>query len=237
MQNLESLLYMLLAAKNFSHTEAFPALWRFAGTLKCHGGAHGSAPVSSPLMTCCRYEWVWALKRDFPHLQFSLNGGVMGCYEAAAAIRHREPTMGNPSTDQAAANGPLYEAYSNGHAESRLQHGILNSSPQLEVPHQGDSGSKGHAEMDAEQSRTAQCQQEEQHSGAKLAESDGAERQGGWEDGTGEGGLCGVMIGRAAYNSPWECLSDADKAVFGASSNPAQSRRQVCASFPRISVR
>ncbi|KAK9861204.1 hypothetical protein WJX84_007819 [Apatococcus fuscideae] len=31
----------------------------------------------------------------------------------------------------------------------------------------------------------------------------------------------------AAYNSPWECLSDADRAVFGASSNPAQSRRQV----------
>eukprot|EP00967_Tisochrysis_lutea_P083999 scaffold117196_cov17-Tisochrysis_lutea.AAC.2 len=37
----------------------------------------------------------------------------------------------------------------------------------------------------------------------------------------------GVMIGRAAYNDPWGVLGNADKAVFGADSNPAISRRQV----------
>lgn len=39
--------------------------------------------------------------------------------------------------------------------------------------------------------------------------------------------IFGVMIGRAAYNTPWHCLADADRAVFGAASNPATSRRQV----------
>lgn len=33
-----------------------------------------------------RHEWAWALKRDFPHLSFSLNGGVQNALEAAAAI-------------------------------------------------------------------------------------------------------------------------------------------------------
>ncbi|KAF5828495.1 hypothetical protein DUNSADRAFT_17556, partial [Dunaliella salina] len=36
----------------------------------------------------------------------------------------------------------------------------------------------------------------------------------------------GVMIGRAAYNDPWGVLGNADRAVFGAESNPAISRRQ-----------
>ena len=38
----------------------------------------------------CRREWAWALKRDFPHLQFSLNGTVQNCQEAAAIIGHRQ---------------------------------------------------------------------------------------------------------------------------------------------------
>lgn len=33
-----------------------------------------------------RREWVWALKRDFPHLAFSLNGQVAGCHAAAHAL-------------------------------------------------------------------------------------------------------------------------------------------------------
>ena len=38
----------------------------------------------------CRREWVWALKRDFPELEFSLNGVVQDCHEAAAALQHEE---------------------------------------------------------------------------------------------------------------------------------------------------
>ena len=33
---------------------------------------------------------MWALKRDFPELQFSLNGVVQDCHEAAAALQHEE---------------------------------------------------------------------------------------------------------------------------------------------------
>ena len=37
----------------------------------------------------------------------------------------------------------------------------------------------------------------------------------------------GAMLGRAAWKRPWDVLSDADRHVFGAASNPAVSRRQV----------
>lgn len=75
---------------------------------------------------------MFALKRDFPSLDFSLNGVVDGCHEAAGIINHEQ------------------------------------------------EGAKTH----------------------------------------------GVMIGRAAYHYPWQCLSDADRAVFG-KGNYAKSRRQV----------
>lgn len=82
----------------------------------------------------CRRGWVYALKRDFPSLDFSLNGVVDSCHEAAAV------------------NGFSHE------------------------------GAQTH----------------------------------------------GVMIGRAAYHYPWQCLADADRSVFG-QENHAISRRQVCA--------
>lgn len=37
----------------------------------------------------------------------------------------------------------------------------------------------------------------------------------------------GVMMGRAAWKRPWDCFSDADRAVFHADTNAATSRRQV----------
>lgn len=40
-----------------------------------------------------RREWVWALKRDFPHLAFSLNGQVEGCHSAARAIAAPVPAL------------------------------------------------------------------------------------------------------------------------------------------------
>ncbi len=41
-----------------------------------------------------RHEWAWALKRDFPHLDFSLNGGVQSAHEAASAIALDVPPLG-----------------------------------------------------------------------------------------------------------------------------------------------
>ena len=43
-----------------------------------------------PCAMLCRREWVWALGRDFPELEFSLNGVVQDCHEAAAALQHSQ---------------------------------------------------------------------------------------------------------------------------------------------------
>ena len=108
----------------------------------------GLSPHQNRTVPPLRYEWVWALKRDYPHLHFSLNGGVQTLEEAAAALR-----LGGD-----------------------------------------DSGSLG---------------------------------GGGGGSGGGGGGILGVMVGRAAYNAPWDTLADADRAIFGAAANPAPSRRAV----------
>lgn len=98
---------------------------------KCH--LNGLNPAQNRTIPPLKRSWVWALRRDFPEAEFSLNGGIESCHQAAAALRHEM-------------------------AEQRI---------------------------------------------------------------------LGVMIGRAAYNTPWHCLADADRAVFGAESNPATSRRQI----------
>lgn len=90
--------------------------------------------AQKPHKTLCLFRrgWVYALKRDFPTLDFSLNGVVDSCQEAAAVNEL--------------------------HCEGAQTHG--------------------------------------------------------------------VMIGRAAYHYPWQCLSDADRSVFG-TDNHASSRSQV----------
>ncbi|EFJ43435.1 hypothetical protein VOLCADRAFT_43118, partial [Volvox carteri f. nagariensis] len=94
----------------------------------------GLSPHQNRTVPPLRHQWAWALARDFPHLQFSLNGGVLNCHEA----RFQGLSVGG--------NG---------------------------------------------------------------------------------GGIVGVMIGRGAYNDPWGCLADADRAVYGEPYNPAPSRRWV----------
>ncbi len=86
-----------------------------------------------------RYEWVWALKRDFPHLNFSLNGGVLTLEEVASALSLFNDGGSSSSGSSEAANGT--------------------------------SSSNG---------------------------SSGGGRQ----------GILGVMVGRAAYNMPWDALGE-----------------------------
>eukprot|EP00884_Botryococcus_braunii_P005869 jgi/Botrbrau1/15283/Bobra.97_1s0009.2 len=107
----------------------------------------GLSPAENRTVPPLRHAWVFALKRDFPQLTFSLNGVVGSCHVARQVLDWREGGDGG-------------------------------------VPILGGGGGGGL-------------------------------------------GVQGVMIGRAAYNTPWDCLSDADVAVFGASSNAAVSRRQV----------
>lgn len=46
----------------------------------------GLSPHQNRTIPPLRYEWIWALKRDYPHLEFSLNGGVNGLDEVGTAL-------------------------------------------------------------------------------------------------------------------------------------------------------
>ncbi|KAL6781646.1 hypothetical protein ACKKBF_B08885 [Auxenochlorella protothecoides x Auxenochlorella symbiontica] len=47
----------------------------------------GLNPHQNRTVPPLRYQWVWALARDFPHLSFSLNGGVAGLDGVVTALR------------------------------------------------------------------------------------------------------------------------------------------------------
>ena len=51
---------------------------------------NGLSPHQNRTVPPLRYEWLFALKRDFPHLKFSLNGGVQTLEEAVASIEYAE---------------------------------------------------------------------------------------------------------------------------------------------------
>ncbi|KAL4452462.1 hypothetical protein ABPG75_008124 [Micractinium tetrahymenae] len=142
----------------------------------------GLNPHQNRTIPPLRYEWVWALKRDFPHLDFSLNGGVLALEEVAAALRtvNGSSSSGGGGEEAAAAAG-------------------------------------GEAAAESDEAAAAGA-----GGGGEASASAGAsERR----------GIMGVMVGRAAYNMPWDALANADVAVFGAAENAATSRRQVLSDY------
>ncbi|CAD7700124.1 unnamed protein product [Ostreobium quekettii] len=98
----------------------------------------GLSPHQNRTIPPLRYGWIHALIRDFPDLEFSLNGGVKTCEDVRSILDYRSP-------------------------EGR--------------------------------------------------------------------GVRSVMVGRAAYDNPWNMLGKADTMIFGAESNPAANRRQVMRSL------
>jgi tRNA-dihydrouridine synthase A len=78
--------------------DSYEALSRFISTVstnspvrnfhiharKCH--LKGLNPHQNRTVPPLRYHWVWALKRDYPHLEFFLNGGVVTLDEVAAVL-------------------------------------------------------------------------------------------------------------------------------------------------------
>ncbi|PSC72239.1 tRNA-dihydrouridine synthase A [Micractinium conductrix] len=154
----------------------------------------GLNPHQNRTVPPLRYEWVWALKRDFPHLDFSLNGGVLTLEEVATGLRtfnDSSSSGGGGCKARAAAVGAA-EAAAGAAAEASAE-GVAAAAAAAA----GGSASAGGAAAGGEQ------------------------RQ----------GILGVMVGRAAYNMPWDALADADRAVFGAATNAATSRRQVLADY------
>lgn len=51
----------------------------------------GLSPHQNRTIPPLKYEWLLALKRDFPHLEFSLNGGVLTLNETVAALNYQCP--------------------------------------------------------------------------------------------------------------------------------------------------
>ena len=66
---------------------------------------NGLSPHQNRTVPPLRYEWLLALKRDFPHLKFSLNGGVMTLKEAVASMEARVVCCGDGEADGKADGG------------------------------------------------------------------------------------------------------------------------------------
>jgi tRNA-dihydrouridine synthase A len=49
---------------------------------------NGLSPHQNRTVPPLRYEWLLAMKRDFPHLKFSLNGGILTLEEAVASMEY-----------------------------------------------------------------------------------------------------------------------------------------------------
>eukprot|EP00955_Chlamydomonas_euryale_P050653 354622-Chlamydomonas_euryale.AAC.6 len=159
-------------------------------------------------------------RRDFPHLMFSLNGGVQDAAEARAAVLYEGPWPSHaapgPGSEVEASSVPGEDA-ADAHrfAASRdaadtntlYVHSTSSASTadrQMPVPVvTGDRGD--HA-----------CGLGPRSATRPVGEPIGL-----------RGRIEGVMIGRAAYNNPWGVLADADVSLFGAEENAAESRRQV----------
>lgn len=167
----------------------------------------GLNPHQNRTVPPLRYEWVWALKRDFPHLDFSLNGGVLTLEEVSAALRTFNGSGGGGGGDggsSAMETGEGAAAAVEGAEAAAVEGGA--------VVEEGVAAA-------AEAAAAAE---------GGAAEAVGAAAAAG---GSGLQGILGVMVGRAAYNMPWDALADADRAVFGAPTNAATSRRQVLADY------
>ena len=66
----------------------------------------GLNPHQNRTVPPLRYHWVWALKRDFPHLTFSLNGGVPDLEAVEAALRAPDSPLLGVMVGRAAYHAP-----------------------------------------------------------------------------------------------------------------------------------
>ena len=190
-----------------------------------------------------------SFRRDFPHLKFSLNGGVQNANEAKSAILYEGPwpTPGHVESrlQQAPAEPPDATApsSSNGHEKSQGVHLVENNGDEkqlhISTPLEGATAAPvascgiGQDCIDDGDRLQHQGQQvagppSSAHEAEKAAEEEPLEVYIPIQES--DGMIEGVMIGRAAYNDPWGCLGDADRAVFGETSNACSSRREVPAS-------
>ena len=183
---------------------------------------NGLNPSQNRAVPPLRHEWVYSLAKDFPHLLFSLNGGVQNVHEARAAVDYQGPFPSPGFIPKDVQKGEEEgEA-----AESSLEVGLAENSPPPVAPLCGmvEDGCLGKDDG-------LQISSEEQTEPSNYTRS--TELIDLTPLPAVQGGLIeGVMIGRAAYNDPWGCLGDADRVLFG-EANASSSRRQVLQSYSR----
>lgn len=209
----QELTHFISAVSSASPTEHFIVHAR-----KCH--LHGLNPHQNRTIPPLRHDWVHSLAVQFPHLSFTVNGGVQSCYDVAEILSVAQTSAGAGASAGVCEDIMSSPAASIG-AEASASAGpgigagddILPMAGASNVGETGSQASPGSAAVTftAYGGRTA----------AALAPGAGPAGP------SGRGYVQGVMVGRAAYNDPWGVLADADRAVFGAASNPATSRRQV----------
>ncbi len=188
---------------------------------------HGLNPAQNRSVPPLRHEWVYSLRRDFPDLLFSLNGGVQNCHEAKAAILYKGP-FPTPGHTESRHLIPDAGRSSGRAAEAASQQSVAACGTETDCVGDGDRLTAGNGHNDAAVATVAQAGPEAQADPTVAGSASGAEGTSGCVPTRDSDGLLeGVMIGRAAYNDPWACLSDADRAVFGEADNAAASRREV----------
>lgn len=105
------------------------------------------SPVPQRSVPPLRPEWVYALKTDFPHLQFSLNGGVQGVHEAKAAM-DSVPAWARSWEEQGRGQGPATTmAADELPASSQANHGVSCSSSIMAVDKGLHEGSRAAGEV------------------------------------------------------------------------------------------
>ncbi|KAG2489199.1 hypothetical protein HYH03_012224 [Edaphochlamys debaryana] len=197
---------------------------------------NGLSPHQNRTVPPLRHQWAWALARDFPHLQFSLNGGLQTAHEGRSALLTAHPAVPytrprpDPSHPAAAAASvaatPDFAALA---TTSSTPTPIMLCAFRLQ-PQRTPRPRTPDPIMDT----VAVCTfsgNPINHSTLSRLSASNTPTPSSTPLPTNGGGIEGVMIGRGAYNDPWGCLADADRAVWGEEANPATSRREVIAAY------
>ncbi|KAJ9531837.1 hypothetical protein QJQ45_021989 [Haematococcus lacustris] len=128
----------------------------------------GLNPHQNRTVPPLRYSWVYGLKRDFPHLRFSLNGGIQGCYEARAYLDLIEP----PAAHQQQAHTPAGTA-----PAQVLQGPTQDTLPDQLGQQQGQQQEQQQGQQQGQQGVPALHQTQQQQQDQKEDEMQGPDQQ------------------------------------------------------------
>ena len=146
--------------------------------------------------------------------QHSGRNATVSAGDCDHAVHHQQ----NGSKAASASEGQFtpasdHQQENNSAAANDQQHGGL------------DNGVSSANTIHSQQERDSAAASDQQHGGLDNGVSSAS--TGHSQQGAAAQDLEGVMIGRQAFYQTWNCLADADRAVFGAADNTALSRRQV----------